>query len=171
MAYDPITRNLTDGQIVIKDGTTTPLSVTIDCDAGDLNIVTHKDRKVIMNRGTLDHVREGTQVPVDVSFTVYFSEFLTDETSSYTPYELLMQEGDASTAKSTRVDTAEAYCVDVEFTVTNPDADAAEKDELITISDFFVDDITFQEGNDFNTLAVKGRAMISKPTIAKLSRS
>lgn len=171
MAYDPITRNLTDGQIVIKDGTGTPLSVTIECDDGDLSLVVHKDRKVIMNRGALDHVREGVSVPVDLSFTVQFSEFYTDEASSYTPYELLMQEGDASSAISTRTDSAEAYCVDIEFTITNPDADAAEKDELIKITDFFIEDITFNEGDEYNTLAVSGRAMCTSPTITKESRS
>jgi len=170
MAYDPITRNLTDGQIVIKDGTTTPLSVTIDCDEGDLSIVVHKDRKVIMNRGDLDHVREGVSVPVDLSFTVMFSEFYTDEASSYTPYELLMQQGDATSAASTRADSAEAYCVDVEFTITNPDADTGEKDELIKVDDFFVEEITFTEGDEYNTLAVSGRAMITSPTITKEAR-
>jgi hypothetical protein len=168
--YDTISRNLSDGQLTIKDGSTPTIEVVVAVEEGDLNIVIHRDRKVIMNRGTLDQVREGVDVPVDISWSMIFTEFLTSGTTTLTPYEILTQLGNAAaggdnSTAGTRADSAEAYCVDLSFLITNPDS--AGTNETILLSDFFMEEINFQEGDDYSTLSVSGRAMITEPSISQ----
>lgn len=173
MAYVDITRNMMDGAIVISDGTTTAREVAITCDEGNLKISASKERHIIYNRGVMAQVKEGKELPVDVSFGIKFSEFITNEAASLTPFEILMRAGDAAVGgaiecTSTRTDAGEAYCVNLEFTITNPDAATAEHDELIVVEDFFVEKCDFSEGEEYNSLVVSGKGLCTLPTITKV---
>jgi hypothetical protein len=165
--YDKIVRNLTDGALTIRDGTASPNTVTVDIDEGDVAITVHKERRIITHRGTIHHIRPGNQVPVDVAFTMQFSEFETATTC--TPFEILTKTNNASAYLGTRsngvVDGAEDYTTLLLFSITDPGGGAA---EVITIDHFAVEEISFNEGEDYSTLAVSGRALITIPAIAKV---
>jgi hypothetical protein len=88
-----------------------------------------------LDRGILDEVREGDQVPMDVSFDFVW-EYIKGATSSGVPSieEALKNEGEASAWTSSDSDTCRPYAVDLVVTYT-PNCAGAD-DEVITLPDF-----------------------------------
>ena len=74
------------------------------------------NRDYILNRGNIDTVRDGDDVPVDVSFDFVW-EFLTAVGGSAVPTieEVLKQSGEAATWLTTSADACEPYCCDIEI--------------------------------------------------------
>jgi hypothetical protein len=83
---------------------------------GNANYTETADRVYIKNRGLLDTVRNGDEVPVDVSFDFVW-EYITGVSASALPTleDVLKQTGEASAWVSTSTDTCESYCVDLEI--------------------------------------------------------
>jgi len=73
-------------------------------------------RDYLLNRGNIDTVRDGDDVPMDVAFDIVW-EFLTAVGGSAIPTieEVLKQNGEASTWLTTSSDACEPYCIDVEI--------------------------------------------------------
>jgi len=167
MAYDKITRNLTDGKLTIYDYNETN-NVVVAIDEGDLNVVIHKPRRIVVARGTIKHIRSGDEVPCDVSFTMQFSEFYT--ASDCTPYEILMREGNASAYLGTKSPDGlkqgpQDYTTKIKFLLTDP---GGGNDEKLEFNHFAVEEINFSEGEEYSSLAISGRAMVTAPSIAKV---
>jgi hypothetical protein len=167
MAYDKITRNLIDGKLTIYDYNETH-NVIVAIDEGDLAITVARPRRIVMSRGEIKHIRPGDQTPVEVAFTMQFSEFYT--ASDCTPYEILMREGKAATWLGTKSPDGvkqgpEDYTVKLKFVINDPGGGS---DEKLEFNHFAVEQIRFAEGEEYSTLAVSGRGMTIKPTIAKV---
>lgn len=159
-----MTRNLRDGVLVINDGGGSPETLTIAVDEGDIRIEEVSNAVEVLDRGVLDHVREGDQEPVTVEFSLKFQEFIADTgAASPTPYEALRKIGNASAWASTR-GVGEKYCLNLIFTIASP---AGAPNEVVTLADFYHTRIAFAEGADYNTLSVSGRAWITTPSVAK----
>ena len=155
------TKNLRDGELVISDGGSE--SVTVALDEGDLTISEVQNLINVLDRGALDHRRLGDEVPVAVSFSLKFVEFIGGSGSNPTPYEALKQIGNAAAWEST--EDGDVYAVNLVFTVTDPEGG---DDEEITLSDFAHESIEFAEGDEYNTLTVDGSAFVTSPTIEKV---
>lgn len=157
-----VSRNLRDGQIKIKDGTTpTPLSVTLTLEEGDLSFSVKKEYKQIRDRGALDHVRAGDEQVVPVSFSIKLDR-VSEATSPVTLYDALRKVRSAAAWVSV-AGAGEPYAVIIEFTVLDPAGGA--DDEVITFAKFFPEDVTFAEGDDYNTLSVSGFSFETAPAI------
>ena len=73
MAVSNLTRNLRDGELVIKDGSFgTPKSLTVLLDEGDLRWVVRSRTIEVKDRGSISagHTRKGDDESVALSFTV-----------------------------------------------------------------------------------------------------
>ncbi len=110
---------------------------TLEINVGDGNITfgEKKEYNYDLNRGNLDTVREGNQIPMDVSmnFIYDFIKAASADTSP-TPEEALRNTGKASGWVSSSSDTCEPYAVDLEIEHT-PICTGTDK-ERVTLPDF-----------------------------------
>ncbi len=157
------TRNMRDGYIKIVDGTpTTPLYLQLQIDEGNLNWDLKNPRVKIKNRGVLDHVRDGDQMEVDLSFTVLYQQYEYSDGSStgISVIDTLLKQGGAS-AWLTTGQAFESYCTNLEFYVANP-GDTSKHEKLV-FAKFRQESIKFSEAGDANKLAISGFAWITAP--------
>lgn len=162
-----VTKNLRDGELKVEDGTTPVNSVTVALDEGDLSYEETKNVINVLDRGTLSHMRSGDDVPVKVSFTLKFVEFLKQSAGTTTIYEALKKIGGASAWTTTNTDGGGVYTLKLVFTISTPVT--ADKAEIITFNLFHHTSISFKEGDEYDTLAVDGEAFITAASIAKES--
>ncbi len=83
---------------------------------GTFNYNEAQAREYLLNRGSIDTVRDGDDTPMEVSFEFVW-EYITAVTASAVPTleDVLKQNGEASTWVSTSSDLCEPYCVDLEI--------------------------------------------------------
>ena len=78
MAYSSVVKTLRDGQILIKDGTGTPKTITVAFEQGDLTLnIPGPEVLVFLDRnrlGTTPSLRYGKEQPVTGSFSAYFKD-------------------------------------------------------------------------------------------------
>lgn len=155
------TRNFRDGAIAIEDGTTpTANTVTLTLEMGDLTFTERKEYVQVDDRGALDHVRNGNQVPVPLSFSVKVDR-VSEASSPVTLRDALAGLRSASSWVSV-ASAWEPYAVKVVFTVSDPDTVTGD-DEVITFAKFFPEEIEFAEGDDTNTVGASGFSYEEKP--------
>jgi len=155
------TRNMQDGSLKIKDGGSNELTIPVM--EGDLSFVETTEAPVIMNRGTLYGMATPQETPLELSFTLKFEEWQGKSASGSdpSPVDALRNRGNASTWSGTL--TCGPYTVDLEFTISKPCSAAGEEDEVLTFADFHCDRLEFSEGEEYNTIAVSGRALVVYP--------
>ena len=159
MAYVDVTKNLRDGELTVTDNSSGTITVALD--EGDLSYTISQDVREIYDRGTMDHLRAGNDMPTDVSFSVKFVG-LTDDASggaaNVSLYEAMTGTGGASgwtyTAAGSLSSAGDVNVCQLSFVITY-----GSDYETITFEDFFHTSIEFSEGDDYNTLRVSGRAM------------
>lgn len=158
------TRNLTHGLLKIKGGSSGEL-LTVPIQKGDVRFSVKRPAKVIMNRGKVDSLAQGFEVPMEVRFSVEFEEW-TGRTLS-TPYntasvpDALRQKGNAASWHSVQV--CGPYVVDLVFVISNP-CTTHDQTETLTFPSFHADDVSFAEGEDTDTLEVTGICNALEPT-------
>lgn len=156
MALSTVLKNFTDGSITIKDGTGTPLSLTVNFDQGDFSItgLKAKLRETVAYeaRGRFKSLRHTTRTYPTFSFTAHAAEFSEDGTGTLA--DAILRQGTVWTAAvSTRGASAEVYTLDVTLTVEGTShGDSA--DGTFTLEDCELS-VDFAEG-DPNTFSVSG---------------
>lgn len=128
---------------IIRDGTSTPNEITVKVGEGNLTYTIARTIEYILDRGTIDLVREGDEVPCKVSFDFVY-EFYTSDTGGgepVAPAEALMKTGAAVSWVTTGADACEPYAVDiiVEYNITC----GTTKDETLTFSEFRYETLDF----------------------------
>ncbi len=90
--------------------------LSIKVGEGNVNYSESVNREYILNRGNIDTIRDGDDIPMDVSFDFVW-EFLTAVGGSAVPTieEVIKQTGEASTWLTTSSDACEPYCIDIEI--------------------------------------------------------
>ncbi len=159
-------RNLRDARIYLYDATpVTPLKLLIPIDNGDLSWTVHDQSKTILNRGRLHSRRQGDEIPIDMSFTIKFTQYQYAEGSAtgVSPVDILLHQGGASAWVSTD-NCCGPFAVDLKFEVTDP-CDIT-KAELLTFVKFHAETVAFKEGDDFDTITVNGMAFTTRPSRA-----
>lgn len=161
------TFNLRDGTLKIGDGDSPQNTFTIVLDEGDLSLdIPQHEVKDIRDRGAFDHLRQGNPRPMTGSFTVKFSGFYA--AASDTLYDVLTGGGtdwDYSAMTGTGYDLADHGDVDVLqliFEVTD-----GTLVETIEIPNVPLPEVSFREGDDYNTLSVNFTSYQSKPIITE----
>ena len=163
-----VVKKFSDGSLVITDGSET---VTVLLEMGTLKIDPEKPHTWHKNRGTLDHRREGEEMPMKVSFSIKYYSFYASS-GSITPYEALMGLGAAVDESwvSTTAAKSDKWSVHLELTYTDPIGTAGAYEKL-ALSDFAVLTPSFSEGEEANTLDFAGDCSNVLPTITAGSTS
>lgn len=162
----PLSRNMRDGQILIKDGASA--SITLDTDEGDFNIEWGSEPRVIKQRGALGHLRAGDEVPLKWSFKVKVSKLRADEStlggtdSVPTVIDAFEKKGPAA-AWTTTGASGEPHQVKLVFKIANPVS--AGRREVITLDKSRASSWKFAEGDEYDTLEASGISMITEPAI------
>ncbi len=169
MAVTNITRNLRDGELVIKDGTTpTPQSLTVLLDEGDLTWTERANTIEIKDRGSLADgpTRKGDEESISLSFTAKWTQLIGKAADGGDPlqlYETLMFTSGASIVSTSP--SGEQDTLQLEFTVLDPAGAASEK---ITFAMVYRESLTMSEGDDSNQITFSGRDFEVTPTIARV---
>ena len=121
MAISAIAKAFPDGTILLKDGTGTPISVTVQFEDGDFKVSGLQQGELSISkyedRGVFYSARKTKQVYPQVSFTAHFTD-LSDGTNKTLP-DAVLKQGAFSGGVSTLVTTAgDVWCLDTVFTVT-----------------------------------------------------
>lgn len=168
MSVTNITRNLRDGELVIKDGSDPVKSLTVLLDAGDLSWTQRQRTIEVKDRGSIaaGHTRKGDDESVALSFTAKWTQLIGKAASSGDPlqlYETLMfasGSGVASTSEDGEQDTLTFV-----FTIVDPAGVAGEK---VTFSKVYRESLTMSEGDDSNLISFTGRAFQTAPSVARV---
>ena len=169
MAVTNIVRNLRDGQLVIKDGTTpTPQSLTVLLDEGDLTWTERANTIEIKDRGSISagHTRKGDEESMALSFSAKWTQLIGISADGGDPlqlYEFLMFVSGASVVSTSS--TGEQDTLQLEFTIVDPAGAAGEK---VTFAKVYRESLTMSEGDDFNQIAFSGRDFEVAPTIDRV---
>lgn len=147
--------------VKIKDGTGTPLEITLKIAEGTLEYTETRNIEYVKDRGKLDDVVLGDEEPMDVSLDVKWDFLKGDGTA--TPEDALKQRNDASSWVSTDPDTCAPYCVDIE--ITHTPICTSTKDEVITLEEFRYE--TLQHDLNGATLSVQGKCNKVEATLAR----
>jgi hypothetical protein len=168
-ALTTLTRNMRDGQITIRDGSTTPIEAIVLADNGDLKWTERENAIEIKQRGVLSHVRNGDEESSEISFTIRWTQLIqgtVDASDGYSVYEMINNIDDAFASTS---GCGEKFTLEWEFQVDPPGNCVPTAGEIITFAKVFKETIECSEGNEFNTLAFKGRNFQTRPTIARVT--
>lgn len=155
----------------IQDGTT-PTANEITVKVGEGNITWSENRNVeyTLDRGTIDEVRLGDEVPMDVTFDFTW-EFITgnDDSAGSPPTveDALKQVGQAAGWTSSDSDTCRPYAVDIviEYVPNCNDGSQAADQETITLPDFRWD--TIDHDLRAGAISVTGRCNAFNATVVR----
>lgn len=158
-------KNLRDGQIRIADagGTGGGNVITLNLEDGDLAWTEQNPVDMISDRGTLDHARQGNDVPLEGTFSVIYQDHLDPNSATITPYEAVNQLGSASAWVSDASNGGDAYAVILEFTMTDP---AGGSSEVVTFEEVYVETTDFAEGSPSNSQSFSFRRLGTRPSYA-----
>ncbi len=168
MSITNLVRNLRDGELVIKDGSSPAKSLTVLLDEGDLTWTQRVRTIEVKDRGSIaaGHTRKGDDESVSLSFSAKWTQLLGKSANSADPlqlYELLTFAsglGLTSTSGEGQQDTLQ-----FEFTVTDPTGAASEK---ITFAKVYRENLTMSEGADYNVIAFTGRDFEVSPVVTRV---
>lgn len=137
MAYSTVPKVRRDGQITLKDGTGSPVSLIVSYEEGNLsidNLNDLRDQTVIRDRGEISAVRKGDQQPLSGTFSFYFRAFTDAEVGGVRDFitQSNAYSGNISTG-STGSPYVEHYAVDIEYLVEGSDFPEA-TDHVATLS-------------------------------------
>ena len=167
MAVSNITRNLRDGELVIKDSGLAG-SLTVLLDEGDLTWTQRQNTIEVKDRGSIvqGHTRRGDEESVTLSFTAKWTQLLGTAIDAADPlqlYEMLMFHENANVGSTSG--PGEQQTLTFEFSILDPAGVASEK---ITFAKVYRESLTMSEGNDTNLIAFNGRAFQTSPTVTRL---
>ena len=155
--------------VTIQDGTTpTALSLTVKIGEGNLVYTLRRNIEYILDRGVIDAVREGDQVPVDVRLDAVW-EYIKGSSGSGTPTiaDALRQTGEASAWVSTDADACNPYAVDIILANLPVPADCGDR-ETITLADFRWEEQPFDLRA--GTISITGKCNITAPTVVRVAQ-
>jgi hypothetical protein len=155
----------------IKDGTTpTPNELEITIGEGNLTYTEAKNMEYTLDRGILDEVREGDQIPIDVSLDFVW-EYLRGSSASGAPptvEEALKNVGNAAAWVSTDSDACRPYAVDLEINYAPVPASCGDR-EIITLPDFRYESL--DHDLRAGTVSVSGKCNVTDATVVRSSQS
>ncbi len=166
MAIEPLalTRNLTDDELTIMDGTpTTALFVVVRL-SGDFKYEPglSKVEAIIDRDTTIVDMREGPPALGKVSFKCTFTEFISGGGTCITPWEAIHGVGAAAAWKTTLAGVSARKLV-----LKIKDRVSPLKGEKITLTAFHCESSPFAEGKPANSLDFSGQDLAAMATIAK----
>ena len=158
--------DLKNATIKVQDLNGLELEITVG--EGNLNYTERRNIDYILDKGNLDDVREGDQVPVEVSLALTW-EFYKGKGSSTdgtpTPIDCFKQNGNAAHWVSTDSDSCRPYAVDVVVDY-DPACGTDGLREIITFTDFRYEEIAgdMRAG----TFSINGKCNVTAPSVIRM---
>ena len=140
-----------------------PQRVAIKIGDGNLTWTRNKEYNYELDRGNLDTVREGDQIPMDVTIDFTYEHIRTGTGEVITPDDALNQEGGAAEWVSSASDACEPYAVDILIDHATPCGSA--EDELTTLPDYRYESLNHDL--DAATISSSGRCNAVSPTVVR----
>lgn len=140
-----------------------PQQIEVKIGEGNLTYTENVENEYLLDRGDLDTVREGNQVPMDVSLEFVYEFVRTGTNEQITPVDAIKGIGGAAGWFSASDDPCEPYCVDIEVE-HDPPCGSAER-EITIFPEFRRDSLEFDLGEA--TISCQGRCNAVEPTITR----
>lgn len=156
--------NLKNAILKIKDGTGTPLTLTVKMGEGNLTYSEKKPRIYIKNRGHLDDVEDGDDEAMEVSFEGKWNFLLSVTGEPLSIEDVLKKRGLASSWVSSDSDPCRPYAVDLELTFTP--VCGAVNTEVILFPDFRYESLEHDAKG--KTISCKGMCNATEPTVTRV---
>lgn len=158
--------DLKHAYLKLSDGTGTPVVLTVKIGEGNLTYSEKRNMDYLLDRGNLDDVQEGDQVPMDVSIDFTW-EYLTGEggTGDAGSFEeFLKRTGAYSSNESTDADACRPYAVNIIIEYLPVPSSCGDK-ETITLTDFRYEEL----GHDLSgsSVSCSGRCNAVVATILR----
>jgi len=163
--------DLKNATLRIKDRAgTNQNSIEVTIGEGNLTYTERRNMDYTLDRGILDEVREGDEVPMDVSLDFVW-EYITGGTATGavpTVEDALKQINAAAAWVSTDSDACRPYAVDIEIEYAPTPAACGDK-EVILLEDFRYEELA----HDLRagTVAVSGRCNKKTATVTRSAQS
>ena len=150
-----IVKNFRDGQLVLKDGTGTPIAVTIQFESGDFSISglsanSNTEVTTYLDRGTLGSVRLTSQSFPTWSFSAHMVEF--SDATEKTLWDAVNKTGTFASAVST-ITNSDVYGLDCVINIEGTSLGEATDHTLTLVGNRIT--LDFAEG-DPNSFTVNG---------------
>lgn len=160
----------------VLDGTNLPvngkvitfLPQQLDIKIGDGNITytENNEYEYDLDRGILDTVRAGDQVPIDISLDFVYEYITTGTSEAISPMDVLKKIGGASEWVSSSSDPCEPYAIDIE--VVHTPICTTQAIETTLFSDFRSESREVDLGEA--AVSVSGRCNITQPTMSRTAQ-
>ena len=164
--------DLKKATITLKDGGvgSAQESLAITIGEGNLTYTERKNIEYTLDRGNLDEVREGDQVPVDVSLDAVWEYITGGSASGATPTieDVLKRTGPAAAWVSTDSDACRPFAVDVVITYLPTPSNCGDQ-EIITLQDYRYEELA----HDLRagTIATSGRCNVVAATAVRTAQA
>lgn len=153
--------------ITIYDGTpSTPNSMQIRIGIGNITYTTKRQFIYTLNRGKLDTVRKGDEIPMEVKFEATYESYQLGSADAplVSIRDFLTQQGNASSFITAGADPCEPYAVIL--TIVQAQCVAiTDPTETITIPELRIDKKTFDI--KAGQISFSGKAKVEAPTIVR----
>ena len=140
-----------------------PQQINIKIGDGNLTYTENDEYEYELDRGQLDSVRQGDEVPMDVNLDFVYEFVTTGTGEAITPMDALKGRGGASEWVSSSADPCEPYAVDIEVEHVPPCGGA--QLERTLFPDFRPDTKEFDL--DEATVSVSGRCNAVEPAVTR----
>ena len=163
--------DLKDCTFKLKDGGANELEIKIG--EGNLTWTEGKNIEYIPDRGTLDEVREGDQIPMDVTFEFTWLYLVSPSSSSSsggatpTIEDALKQNNAAADWASSDADTCRPYALDIEI-LNAPTPSACGDKETITLPDFRYESLAHDVRA--GQISCSGKCNAVEPTVVRAAQ-
>jgi hypothetical protein len=165
--------DLKKATVKIKDGTVgtglTQNVLTVKIGEGTLTYSEKRNIQYTLDRGALDEVREGDQVPVDVKldFTWTYLRGGLNSGDPATVEEALKNIGNAAAWLSSDSDGCKPYAVDIEITFA-PTPSTCGDQEVILLPDFRWE--SMDHDAKAGTVSVSGKCNVTQATVTRTAQ-
>ena len=148
-----------------EDDVVTFLPQQIEIKVGDGNITytEHRSYEYMLDRGDLDTVREGDQVPLDVRLECTYEHIVTGTSETITPVDALKGVEGAVEWVSASTDLCEPYAIDIEIEHVPPCGDT--QTETTLFPDFRAD--TKEVNLKDATISLTGKCNAIEPAVSR----
>ena len=156
MAISSVVKNFRDGTLAIEDGTGTPISMTLQYEAGDFSLsgLTEGQTEIVAywDRGALCTLRKTQDAHATFSFTAHMTD-LSDSTEKCL-LDVVNKTGAWSSGVSTRGANSDVWTTKITLTIEGSDHGDGGGDHVITLDDCYMS-LDLSEG-DPNSFSISG---------------
>jgi hypothetical protein len=135
-----------------------PAQIEIKIGEGNLTWSEKKEYVYLLDRGNLDTVKEGNEVPVELSLEFVYEHVKTGTNEDITPVDALKKTGNTANWVSSSADQCEPYAVHIVVFQDVPCGTV--QDETLTFHDFRYESLDFDLAAA--TIAVSGKCNVSE---------